>query len=224
MTAEFKIKAIELRKTGFSYSQILEKVPVAKSTLSLWLREVGLSKQQKQRLTNKKIAAALRGAMSRKRQRIQTQERIFASSENEIGKITPRELWLLGIALYWAEGSKEKECQPGSGVRFTNSDPLMVRLFLRWLIEICKIEESRIQMNLYIHENSKNSVSDAVVFWSKQTGFNTKEFKNIYFKRSKMRTVRQNTGNSYYGILRICVFKSSELNRKITGWIRGIVK
>jgi len=46
-------KAIELRKKGLSYSEILKCVPVAKSTLSLWLRSVGLSKKQRQRLTDK---------------------------------------------------------------------------------------------------------------------------------------------------------------------------
>lgn len=50
---EEKKKAIELRKQGLSYREILEQIPVAKSSLSLWLRSVGLSKKQKQRLTEK---------------------------------------------------------------------------------------------------------------------------------------------------------------------------
>ena len=52
---ELKSKAIELRKQGFSYSEILKQIPVAKSTLSVWLKNVGLSKKQKQKLTKKKI-------------------------------------------------------------------------------------------------------------------------------------------------------------------------
>jgi len=35
MVSEYKEKAINLRKKGYSYSEILEEVPVAKSTLSL---------------------------------------------------------------------------------------------------------------------------------------------------------------------------------------------
>jgi len=54
--------AISLRQGGRSYSEILQKVSVAKSTLSLWLREVGLSKKQHQRLTQKRLKAAQRGA------------------------------------------------------------------------------------------------------------------------------------------------------------------
>ena len=42
-----KEKAIKFRKEGFFYSEILKKVPIAKSTLSLWLRSVGLTERQK---------------------------------------------------------------------------------------------------------------------------------------------------------------------------------
>jgi transposase len=62
-----KETAIELRKQGYSYSEILKKVPVAKSTLSLWLRSVGLAERQKQRLTEKKRKGQLKGAQTKKR-------------------------------------------------------------------------------------------------------------------------------------------------------------
>ena len=53
-----KSQAIAYRKQGFSYSEILSKVPVAKSTLSEWLKSVGLSKAQKHKLTEKKRLSA----------------------------------------------------------------------------------------------------------------------------------------------------------------------
>jgi transposase len=62
--------AIELRRQGYSYSEILKRVPVAKSTLSLWLRSVGLAKQQKQRLTEKRLAALKRGWEACRKKRI----------------------------------------------------------------------------------------------------------------------------------------------------------
>ena len=54
-----KIKAVNLRKSGKTYSEILKIVPVAKSTLSIWLREVGLSKVQKQTITKRQITKRL---------------------------------------------------------------------------------------------------------------------------------------------------------------------
>lgn len=46
-------KAIRLRKEGKTYSEILRVVPVAKSSLLLWFKDVGLSTEQVQRITAK---------------------------------------------------------------------------------------------------------------------------------------------------------------------------
>ena len=120
---ELKNKAIKLRKRGFSYSEILKQISVAKSTLSGWLKDVGLSKRQKQKVTKKKLEAALRGGKARKDNRISITKKIYEESKKDIGDISRRELWLMGVMLYWAEGHKEKEYRPGTGVQFTNSDP-----------------------------------------------------------------------------------------------------
>ena len=63
---KLKLEAIELRKAGLTYSEILSKIPVAKSTLSDWLYSVGLSKKQKQRITEKRLAASLKGGNGKK--------------------------------------------------------------------------------------------------------------------------------------------------------------
>jgi len=133
---EEKNKAIKLREQGLSYKEILEKIPVAKSSLSLWLKSVNLTTSQKQRLTDKKLASARRGAQKMKSIRIALTKKIKSKSRKEIGRLTKRELWLIGIALYWAEGSKEKNYRSGSRTEFSNSDPYMIRIFLKWLLKI----------------------------------------------------------------------------------------
>lgn len=220
---EEKQKAIKLRKQGYSYSEILKQVSVAKSTLSLWLRSVGLSKKQKQRLTKKKLESALRGAKKKREQRIALINKIYQEAEKDIKKITNKELWLMGIMLYWAEGSKEKEYHPGSGIKFTNSDYLMIKLFLRWLVEILEIDRERIVFEIYIHANYKYKLNKVINFWSKQLLFPKRYFSKIYFKKDKINTRRKNTGKSYYGIITVRIKESSGLHRKIDGWIRGVI-
>lgn len=215
-------KAIELRKKGFSYSEILKCVPVAKSTLSLWLRSVGLSKKQEQRLTDKKLASALRGAARKKEIRIQKTQAIFQEAAENIKSISKKELFLIGIALYWAEGSKEKEHRPGSGVQFSNSDPYMVKLFLKWLFEVCKVPREKIDFDIYLHESNRHEISKVIQYWSAHTGFAQNHFRHIYFKKNKINTKRKNIGSSYFGLLKIKVKSSSDLIRKISGWIKAI--
>ncbi|MFA6273087.1 MAG: hypothetical protein WC673_01170 [Candidatus Paceibacterota bacterium] len=216
--------AISLRRQGFSYSEILEKISVAKSTLSEWLKSIGLSKEQKQKLTEKKRLAALRGSQKRKADRILLTKNIHKEAEKEIGYISKRELWLIGVALYWAEGSKEKEEHIGSGIGFSNSDSRMISLFVKWLKECCLIKNNEFCFEIYIHENNMHRLEQVKNYWSKATGFSIKNFKRIYFKKNKIKTNRKNTGDLYYGLLRVKVNASSSLNRRIAGWVKAICK
>lgn len=224
MLLDQKNQAIQLRKKGFSYSEILKDIPVAKSTLSGWLHSVGLSKKQKQRLTEKKMQAILRGAARKREIRIEQTKNIMRETAKEIGLISDRELFLLGVIVYWAEGSKQKEHAPGSGVQFSNSDPKLIKLFLYWLLKICKISKGEIDFEIYIHQNRKDIVIDAVKFWSKVTKFPESYFSRVYFKKGSKKTNRKNIGNLYFGQVKIRVRKSSILNRKIAGWMEGVIE
>lgn len=219
-----KEKAIRLRKEGRTYSDILKEIHVAKSTLSLWLGDIGLSKKQKRVLTDRMHQAALRGGHAKRQQRISRVESIRAEALKDFKNISRKDLWLIGIVLYWAEGTKEKDWRPGSGINFNNSDPRMIRIFIKWLLESCNISKERITCEIYIHENSKNNVDQAKKYWSQVSGFSIEKFDRVYFKKNKIKTNRKNTGNLYYGLLRVRVKASSNLLRQVTGWTEAIVK
>lgn len=219
-----KNKALELRKQGLSYSEILKQIPIAKSTLASWLKEIGLSKAQKQAITQKRIDGSKRGGESRRKTRLEKEKKLKEGAAKEIGRVSNRELFLIGVSLYWAEGSKEKSYCPGSGVSFSNSDGRMIKLFLLWLSQCCKIEKKDVKFEIYIHENNVGRVKEISTYWSKVTGLPIDNFSHVYFKKDKPKTKRKNTGELYFGNLRVKVRKSSDLNRKIAGWIDGIYK
>lgn len=223
MKTSQKETAVKLRKQGNSYSDILKVVPVAKSTLSVWLRDVGLSKSQQQQLTAKKLAAGKRGGAARKEARINTTAEIVNRSKKQIGVISKRELFLIGAVLYWAEGTKEKETAPGSGIQFTNSDPRMLKIFLLWLRSVCMIDEEKIHFQVYLHETNNSRVGKVVEYWSKSLKVTENRLNKVYYKRNKILTNRKNTGEHYYGLVRIKVRGSSGLVRSISGWVNGIM-
>jgi len=220
--SELKLKAIELRKQGYSLREILKDVPVAKATLSVWFKNVGLSVPQKQRLTQKRIEAALRGSRKRKAERIRLTEQIKEDAMAELGKLTEEVFWLVGAALYWAEGSKQKEHNVSAPIRFSNSDPKMIKFFYRWLTKICKIEPEEIYIELYIHRGC--DVEHIKKFWAEVLEKNIKDFERIRYKPNKFKSYRKNTGEEYFGLIRINVARSTNFNRKITGWIDGLCK
>ena len=217
-----KQKAISLRRRGYSYREILRHIHVAKSSLSLWLKDVDIAEKHHQRLAEKRRQAQLKGAQKRHDQRITLTKKIYADARKDIYELSRRELLLMGVMLYWAEGSKEKEARPGSGVQFTNSDGDMERLFIKWLIEICGVQREDVTCDIYLHQTSKHRTPLVIDYWSQITGFSQDKFTHIYFKKNKIKTSRKNIGDAYYGVVKVRVRASSRLCRKIAGWVHGI--
>lgn len=222
MQSILRDKATKLREQGFSYSEILKEIPVAKSTLSLWLRSVGLSNRQKQRLTQKKLNSARLGGQRKKEQRIKRVQEIKRTAQLETKKLSEDILWVMGVMLYWAEGSKDKDYKPGHPVSFSNSDSLMIKVFLNFLKSSLKVPDSKIITDIYIHENNKYRLDEVRKYWVQVTGFSISKFSKIYFKKHRFGSIRKRVRCNYYGQLRVRVRESSTLNRRISGWIEGL--
>lgn len=222
MKSDEKKKAIKLRKAGKTYSEILAEVPVAKSTLSEWLKSVQLATPQKQRLTEKRKAAALRGAQARHQNRISEVAALEHKGLSEVDKLSARELWLVGVALYWAEGSKQYTHSPSTGVTFNNSDARMLLVFLKWLQQM-NVPPSAICFELYVHETRKSEIAAFKRWWIRALNLSPKQLDRVYFKKGNPKTKRRNTADLYHGLIRIKVNSSTVLNRKISGWVHGIV-
>lgn len=84
----------------------------------------------------------------------------------------------LGIMLYWCEGSK----WPGEQqVDFVNSDPEMIRIFLKFLREICGIKEKKLRVLLYCYSNQ--NVENLIEFWSNLTTISKLQFTKPYIRK-----------------------------------------
>lgn len=80
-----------------------------------------------------------------------------------------------------------------------------------------------IGFEIMVHESHQERLIEVRQFWSHVTGFPMESFSHVYFKRSKIqKTNRRNTGEKYYGVLKIHVKKSSDLVRKIACWSGAI--
>ncbi|MDB5265803.1 MAG: hypothetical protein JWM39_516 [Parcubacteria group bacterium] len=210
-----------MRKEGKTYSEICNELTIAKSTLSLWLRAVELSKPQEQRITEKRTQAAARGGKARHDTRIKEIEYSNIAGIESIGKLTPRELWLIGIALHWAEGSKQNERSLSAGIVFSNSDYRMVQVFLLWL-GLFKVLDEDIIFELYVHASRKEEIELFKGWWSERLAVPIENLSRIYLKQGNPQTRRTNTEDLYHGLIRIKVKKSTAMNRNIQGLIHGI--
>lgn len=218
-----KAKAIELRKAGLSYREIRAQVSVSKATLSLWLKTVGLSTPQKQRLTAKKLAAARRGAEKLRRERLERIAQTMAKAEGEaydrLKAVDWR--WMLGTALYWAEGFKPKPWSVKARVGVANMDPHLLLIVRKWLKLYGSVSEFDACYALHIHERA--DIDGALDFWAERLGIVRKQI-CIRLKRHNPTTRRKNVGRSYHGTMQMTVRRSTLLCHRIAGWTKGLVK
>ncbi|MFD4548123.1 hypothetical protein [Streptomyces sp. NPDC058466] len=211
-------RARELRLQGRTYDQIQVELGCSKSSISLWVRD--LPKPDRKRTTEEASAIAKRGWEATMRQRQEERQQTKQAAAEEIGTVSDRELFLVGVGLYWAEGAKDKPYDRRENVTFVNSDPAMIRVFLAWL-DLLGVGRERLRYCVMIHESA--DVAGAERYWADLVGADRSAFHKTTLKKHNPKTVRKNTGDSYRGCLTIKVRQSAELYRRIEGWWYGIV-
>ena len=207
-----KLKAIELRKSGLSYKEILANIVVSKSTLSIWLRRIKLTKEQKNRLLNKAERAMYEAAKRKVSARIERTKIIIKKGTEEVEVFKKNPLFLVGVALYWAEGAKN----PVESVKFANSDDKMITLMMRWFREICRVPEEKFRIHIHMH--SLHIRKNIMKYWSKITGIPIEQFYKPYIKPTSL---GQRKNILYNGTCSIVV-NDKHLFRRIKGWKLGL--
>ncbi|MGC5037362.1 hypothetical protein ACPXCS_14070 [Streptomyces sp. DT190] len=215
---DLRARARELRLQGWTYDRIQVELGCSKSSISLWVRD--LPKPERKRTPEEASAIARRGWEATLRLRDEERQRTKETAKQAVGALSPRELFLLGVGLYWAEGGKDKPYDRRENVCFVNSDPGMIRVFLAWL-DLLGVERERIRFAVMIHESA--DIPGAEQYWADLVEADRCAFNKTTLKRHNPKTVRKNTGNAYRGCLVIKVRKSADLYRRIEGSWCGIV-
>jgi hypothetical protein len=213
---DLRVKARDLREQGFDYNQIAAELGVSKSSVSLWVRDLprppGLSYEE----CRKRNAEGVRRYWAAERPvREAEREAARAAAAAQIGRLNDREVLIAGSIAYWCEGSKNKPYRRNDQVSFTNSDPALVGLYLRFLAT-AGVTRDRLRCVVSIHESA--DVAAAQEFWQHVTGLDAMQFRRPALKKHNPRTVRKNTGDDYRGCLRIDVLRGTDLYRKVEGW------
>ena len=216
-----RASARELRGQGLDYEEIAAALGVAKSSVSLWVRDLPRPARLSYAECRKRSAEGARRYWeterpAREARRAAAREAAAA----EIGELTDREILIAGAIAYWCEGAKNKPYRRSDRVIFTNSDPALIQFFLRFL-RIAGTPPENLTFQVYIHENA--DVRSAELFWLNVTGTRPEQFRRATLKRHNPKTVRKNMGDDYRGCLRIDVRRSTDLYRRIEGWATAIM-
>lgn len=172
-----KDKAIILRKRGFSYSQIKKELNINKSTLSGWLAGMPLSQSQMRKLRDFNPIRIEKTRETKRKKKEERLRQVYVRVSADLNKFSKRELFIAGLFLYWAEGTKASPCTLG----LSNTDPSMIRFYIKWL-EILGVKNNiHIKLHLYSDMNIEKEIS----YWSKELDLPLKFFRKPYVKKSK---------------------------------------
>lgn len=215
-----KLEAIELRRLGKSIKFIAKKLNVSVGSVSMWCKDVVLTEDQLRILEKNahdpNYGRRLQNSQKQRYEKEQKIKNLLNLGENEIGELSKRELFLVGVGLYWAEGFK-KDTQVGFG----NSNPEMINLYLRWLYESCNVKNDDLIARITVNISHKGRSDEIQKYWSNITKIPSENFRKPFYQQFKWKKIYENP-NDYYGVLRIKVRRSTDFLRKIHGWIKGL--
>ena len=213
---ELRAEARELRRQGLVYNEIAAKLGVSKSSVSLWVRSIPESETLSYEEARRRQMAGVSAYWDAERERReQAKVAVSQAAANQIGQLSDREILIAGAFAYWCEGAKNKPYRRSDRIDFINSDPQLVKLFLRFL-EVAGVSNDRLIFRVSIHETADPVAAQQ--FWHEVVGFEDPDFKPPLIKHHNPLTVRKNTGENYHGCLRIMVRRSVDLYRQIEGW------
>lgn len=182
-------KAIELRKQGKTYSEIKRKLGLSKSTLSNWLNNYPLTKSQinaieKSAKRNKELGVERCRLTKQKKRKIRLNS-IYQREKSELLPLTNREIYLIGLFLYWGEGFKDIK----GSLSLSNTDPRVIKFYMYWLVKCLKISKERIKV--LVHLYSDMNIEESLNYWSRELDIIRSQFSRPYIKKSKRVNIDQ---------------------------------
>ena len=167
-----KEKARHLRTQGHSMNEIVRSLNVAKSSVSLWVRDVKLTLRQRKRLSEKghTLEVIEKRRATRLHNEFTRRQVIFQAAVSAISEITDRDLFYIGLALYAGEGAKYSR----GNVCFYNSDPRLVQIMMRYFKRVCLVPDRKFKGHVLLHPHL--DARKAEHHWSKISGIPLSQF------------------------------------------------
>lgn len=127
--------------------------------------------------------------------------------------IAEHRLKVAGVMLYWAEGT-----QKGGTVDFANSNTQMIKIFLKFLREICGVDERRLRVYLYAYEYQ--DIEKLKSYWCKITGIHLDQFTKPYVRRGNLNLSER---KMLYGLVHVR-YNDKRLLGIIRNWINAYIE
>lgn len=204
-----------MRRAGKSYNEIKAVLSVAKSSLSYWLKNYPLTKEQIELLGKRYKAKQIENFRNTMRKKKESRFRVVCDEQKKLlFPLSERELLIAGLFLYLGGGAKQT---PGH-IIISNTDPNIVKFTLFWYTKILKIPKDSTKVSLQLYRDM--DIKKEIHYWSKLLKIPLTNFWKPYIKNSHTKDIdhsgyKHGTCGLYYG--------SVPLHEKIMAGVKVIL-
>lgn len=177
-----------MRAEGWSVREIEQELGVARSSVSVWVRDIVLGPSQLERLLTRTrpgqiVAAQRKAAAAREVRRGYQLEGRRLIHEREPS-------YAAGCMLYWAEGAKARNV-----VDFCNADPELVTTFAAFLRRHFEVTDARMRIACNLFADHVERQREIENFWLERLGLPETSLRksqvNVYSKYSQKKRINK---------------------------------
>lgn len=200
-----QIRAREMRQQGLAITEIARRLGVSKGSVSVWVRDVPLTEEQRQALRERVWAGQVAGGQKARLVNQQRQAEHMAELKRRAYEMTEvhwnEPLFVAGVMLYQGEGRRS------GNTEIVNSDPRFLRLFKRWVDTHTPGYEFTLRIRLF----DDNDEEESLEYWTSQV-----PVERVMIRRRE--GGKRSSGKLRHGMAGLYVHASTDLNR-ILGYI-----
>ena len=158
-----RVVARRLRGEGIAHKRIAAELGVSSSSVYAWTEDIELSDEQLD--LNRRGPGGpwhpedIRARAAAWSERCRRVRLTYQEDGRRAARLADR-LHLTGCMLYWAEGAKSRNV-----VKLVNSDPHMIAMFRRFLVEALAIEPMKIRFSINVYTTNGLSIDEIEQYW-----------------------------------------------------------
>ena len=140
---------------------------------------------------------------------------VYNHERKRLLPLNQKALEVAGLFLYWGEGNKNTQ----GSVALNNTDPLVVKFYLYWLVRIFEVPKERIKVGLQLYSDMDKKKE--MRWWSTLLRLPMSQFQKPYIKTSLRTSIdHKGYGHGTCGL----VINNVRLKERITMGIRALAE
>lgn len=196
--------------------EIARLLGVSRSSVSLWVRDVPLTDDQRAELVRRNPIYNGQRLGARRNAALGHARRAGYQREGRARAATADALYVSGCMLFWAEGDKRRDC-----LRLGNSDPALLRYFVTFVRTNFHLADRdfRVTCNLFAdHESRQREIED---FWLRTLDLPRTCLNRSIVNRYSKYSQKKRRNKLPYGTARVAVYRT-EIVQTIYGSIQEL--